>query len=303
MEKTTFGKTGLTVSRLGFGGAPIGLLETGRTEVANILNLLLDEGVNLLDTAACYAGSEVAIGEAVGHRRDEYVIVSKCGHKVDGVQAAEWTGAIVTETVERALHRLKTDRIDVMLLHSCTMEVLEQGDVVAALLKARDAGKIRFAGYSGDNEEAAWAIANPELDVVEMSVNLCDQANIAAIPSGDRVGLIAKRPVANAAWRDDLPGFYSDYAQPYRDRFSHMKLSPADLGFEGDPADAWPEIALRFAFACTDVAIAGTTSPRNARANIAAARKGPLSPPAVETIREAFRAGQTAAGELWPGLT
>ncbi len=57
MEKRTFGKTGLKVSVLGFGAAPIGVLETEQDRVSAILGTLLDQGVNLIDTAAMYRGS------------------------------------------------------------------------------------------------------------------------------------------------------------------------------------------------------------------------------------------------------
>ena len=66
MERRTFGRTGLDVSVLGFGGAPIGVLETGQAEVDGLLGLLLDHGVNLIDTAAGYRGSEEAIGRSIG---------------------------------------------------------------------------------------------------------------------------------------------------------------------------------------------------------------------------------------------
>jgi len=69
MKKTQFGRTGLQVSQLGFGAAPIGYLNTEREKVRKILNLLLDRGVNVIDTAASYEGSEEAIAEAIGHRR------------------------------------------------------------------------------------------------------------------------------------------------------------------------------------------------------------------------------------------
>ena len=73
----------MQVSPLGFGGAPIGYLATGQQQVARILNLLLDAGVNVIDTAECYPGSEPLIGQAVGHRRKEFVLVTKCGHQAD----------------------------------------------------------------------------------------------------------------------------------------------------------------------------------------------------------------------------
>jgi aryl-alcohol dehydrogenase-like predicted oxidoreductase len=115
MEKRRFGKTGHDISVLGFGGAPIGFLETEQQRVARILNILLDEGVNLIDTAAAYHGSEEAIGKAVSHRRSEYVLVSKCGEP-GTPESDAWKPASLTQTVDRALSRLKTDHLDVMLL-------------------------------------------------------------------------------------------------------------------------------------------------------------------------------------------
>src|SRR5215212_523907 len=79
MKKIPFGRTGLDVSVLGYGAAPIGYLATEQEKVTRILNLLLDQGVNLIDTAASYKGSEEMIAKAIGHRRSEFVLVSKCG--------------------------------------------------------------------------------------------------------------------------------------------------------------------------------------------------------------------------------
>src|SRR5438093_12826168 len=119
MEKRVFGRTGMQVSVLGFGAAPIGYLGIDRERVANILNLLLDRGINVIDTAASYPGSEEVIGEKAGHRREQFVLVSKCGQKVPGVSGQDWSAKLIDETVDRSLRRLRTDRLDVMLLHSC----------------------------------------------------------------------------------------------------------------------------------------------------------------------------------------
>lgn len=303
-----FGKTGLEVSPLGFGGGPIGYLAASPTQVERVFNHLLDGGVNVIDTAACYHDSESLIGRAVGHRRGEFILVSKCGHQVNGVTGAEWSAELIMQTVDRTLKRLCTDHLDVMLLHSCELSVLERGDAVGALVKAREAGKLRFIGYSGDNDAAAYAASLPEVSVVEMSVNLCDQANLdTVLPTARKqgIGIIAKRPVANAAWKQaSLPGIYSGYAKPYADRLQQMGLKPSDFGFDGDPQAAWPELALRFTLSLPDVhvAIAGTTSPDNARANIQTAEKGPLPETTVKKIRETFRRAASRAGLSWKGL-
>ena len=180
MERRAFGNTGLAVSVVGFGGAPIGFLEAEQAQVGVMLNTLLDRGLNLIDTAAMYAGSEEAIGKAIGPRRDEVVLVTKCPNPMaDGDDC--WSAAKITQSVERSLQRLRTSRLDVVLLHSCGLDVLQQGEALAALLRLRDAGKIRCVGYSGDNETALYAAGLPDIAVIETSVNVCDQANLKGV--------------------------------------------------------------------------------------------------------------------------
>jgi aryl-alcohol dehydrogenase-like predicted oxidoreductase len=307
MEKRRLGRTGLEVSALGFGGGPVGFLSTEQGKVAEILNYLLDNGVNFVDTAAGYPGSEEAIGNAVGSRRDEYVLVSKCGQAFDDLDGEAWSPTVITQTVDRALRRLKTDHLDVMLLHSCDQEVLEKGEAVEALVKARDAGKIRHVGYSGDNEAALYAAGLDAVDVIETSVNICDQANIdTLLPEAQKrdIGIIVKRPVANAAWLGvgEQPGFYANYTTTYAERFAAMGLSPGDLGFAGGD-DAWPMIALRFTLSQSGVttAIVGTTNPVNAKRNIATAAEGPLPDAAIDAIQAAFASAESASGSQWTG--
>ena len=310
METTPFGRTGLKVSRIAFGAGPIGYLGASEAQAAKVLDLLLDRGVNLIDTAAAYLGSEELIGKALGAggRRDDVLLLSKCGRKVEGVQGEDWSARLVTETVDRSLRRLGTDHLDVMLLHSCGLEVLRRGEALGALIRAREAGKIRFAGYSGDNEAATFATGLPGVDVLMCSASICDQANLeGALPAAARAGtaVIAKRSVANAAWKpsEAQQGVYRDYVKPYADRFRAMALDPAALGFPG--AAAWMEIALRFTLALPEVHAlsVGTTSLANAEANLRLAEAGPLAPGAVQAIRQAFLGAQRASGSAWPGLT
>jgi aryl-alcohol dehydrogenase-like predicted oxidoreductase len=308
MKRSPFGRTGFDVSPLGFGAAPIGYLKTDRDRVATILSFLLDNGVNLLDTAASYPGSEEAIAETVGSRRDQFVLVSKCGTKLPDLDGEPFSAELVSKTVDRSLKRLRVEQIDVMLLHSCDLKALQQGDALGALVKAREQGKIKFAGYSGDNEAAAFAAALPDVAVIETSVSIADQRNIDVVLPVARkhdVGVLAKRPVANAAWKeiDQQQGLYKNYAKTYTDRLRDMRLDAAKLGFGGPAAEAWPELALRFTLSQPGVhcAIIGTTSPENARKNIGYAAKGSLSEDVVTKIREAFATADLEG--TWTGQT
>jgi aryl-alcohol dehydrogenase-like predicted oxidoreductase len=305
MTKLPFGKTGYTVSALGFGGAPIAYLDADQERVGTILNMMLDSGVNLLDTGASYPGSEELIAKTVGHRRGEYVLVTKCGGALPDIDLAAWSPELITRTIERSLKNLNTDHLDVMLLHSCNLNVLQTGGVIEPLVKARDAGKIRFLGYSGDNEAAAYAAALPDVAVIETSVNICDQVNLGkVIPlcRKNNLGVLAKRPIANACWKDtsEQQGLYKTYAKVYTDRLTQMKVTPAQLGFDDN---AWMEIALRFTLSQPGVhcAIIGTQNVENARANVALANKGPLSDEVVRKIRDAFQ--QADPNGTWTGQT
>ena len=298
LPKRKLGKTDLDVSVVGFGAAPAAFLKHDRDAAADMIRGLLDRGVNLIDTATAYPGSHQFIGEYLSDRRDDYVLVSKVGSSGN---KDSFDPKRVAKQVDDALKNMKTDRVDVMLLHSCPLDVLEADDALGALVEAREAGKIRFCGYSGDNEAAAFACRLPDIAVLETSVNIADQANIdKALPLAKThdVGVIAKRPIANAAWKDlsEQKGMYQKYAADYTERLSKMDLDPSQFGLD------WAELALRFTLAqpAVTTAIIGTTNPDHAYPNLDLAAKGPLEAETVEQIRAAFA---QAADDSWTGQT
>lgn len=308
MERVLLGKTELNVSRLGYGGAPIGFLETDQQAVSRILHYLLDRGVNLIDTAALYRGSEEAIGKALVGRRDEVVLVSKGGPEETDLPGTAWSEELILASIDRSLKRLQTDYLDVFLLHTCDHAVLERGEALAAVLKAVKAGKVRHVGYSGDNAEAAFAAGLEDISVIEMSINIADQANIDSVLPRCRerdLGVIAKRPLANAAWNPlgRLRGMYRNYAEVYHKRLQAMNVTPMELGYSGHVEVEWPEIALKFALYHEGVhsAIVGTTSKTNAEANLMAAEKNPLREEVVTRLQAAFKKAEEEAGETWLG--
>jgi aryl-alcohol dehydrogenase-like predicted oxidoreductase len=143
--------------------------------------------------------------------------------------------------------------------------VLEHGEVIQALLDARQAGKTRFVGYSGDNEAARWAIESGHFDTLQISFNLVDQEprkELLPLAQEKGIGVIIKRPIANAVW--GAPDGSS--RQAYRDRARRMiEMGP----IPGAPIDPIL-LALGFTFAHdeVDVAIVGTRDPAHMRANI-----------------------------------
>jgi aryl-alcohol dehydrogenase-like predicted oxidoreductase len=289
MRRRPFGATGLSVTPVGLGGGQIGEASVSDASAAAVLDAALDAGVGLIDTARGYGSSEERIGRVLGPRRSEFVLVTKVGYDVEG--EADWTAAAVTGGIERALRTLRTDVLDVALLHSCSLDVLEQGDVTSALLAARDGGKVRVAGYSGENEALAWAVRSGSFDAIETSVNLVDQWSLIHVlpeAAAAGMGVIAKRPLANAAWRfiERPRGLYGE---EYWERLRTMGLTPED----GD----WAGTAARFAAFAPGVsaAIVGTASPAHLRDAVAAVERGPLPGAEVKRWREAW------ARFAWPG--
>ena len=190
---------------------------------ARVLNAALDAGINFLDTAACYGLSEELIGQSVSGRRSEFYLATKAGHVVGGYEGDEWTAQTIHDSIDRSLKRLKTDYLDLVQLHSCSVAVLERGEAVQALQDAQRAGKVRYVGYSGDNDAAAWAVRSGLFDTLQTSFNLVDQKarfDLLDAAKAGEMGVIVKRPIANSAWGAGKSP--SSYADPYFERAQKM---------------------------------------------------------------------------------
>lgn len=281
MERRPLGKTGLEVSALGFGGAEIGFQSAALDTVERLLGSALDAGLNVIDTGECYAGSEELIGKAVGHRRDAFHLFTKCGH-ASGLPGEDWDPDMLRASIDRSLQRLGTDRIDLIQLHSCDEAKLRAGDAIAVLQEARDAGKTRLLGYSGDHDAARYAVECGAFDTLQTSVSIADQEPITltlplALERG--MGVIAKRPIANAAWtKETMPE--SEYAYPYFQRLRSLAYD-----FLGGPDAAGTALRFTLAQPAVSTAIVGTQNPDRWLSNARLLDAGPLPPAQVEAIR------------------
>lgn len=275
MRTRALGDTGLQVSELGLGAGPLGGNELDDAAAVRLIHAAIDRGVTLIDTAPSYGRSEIRIGEALRGRRERVVLSTKLGYGVPGVP--DWTGACITGGVDAALARMGVDRIDIAHLHSCPCEVLERTDVIDALEHAVRAGKVRVAAYSGDNLALRFAIESGRFGVVQCSVSVADQRALDWLPARG-IGVLAKRTLANGAWRLGEQPREPDRAEYWR-RFRALGLT-LDAAY-----------LLRFVLAEPRVssALVGTTSVANLDALCAAAEAGPLPPDEVARAREAFR--------------
>jgi aryl-alcohol dehydrogenase-like predicted oxidoreductase len=294
MQQHPLGATGLRVSTLGFGAMHLNDERTSEADAARLLNQVLDLGITLIDTARGYGLSEERIGRHLAHRRSEFVLSTKIGYGIAGVP--DWTAECIYAGVDAALARLRCEVLDIVHLHSCPLPVLQQGEVVDALQRCQQAGKLRVAAYSGDNAELAWALSSGAFGSVQTSISLCDQINLAGhlpLAQANGMGVLAKRAVAGSVWRQSQrPDTYAE--AHYWDRWQAMALPP--------PADAgsWNEAALRFtAFtpgvSCT---LVGTRQLAHLEQNLRWIGHGPL--PAQQVA--AMRAAWAREDQGWVGL-
>ncbi len=286
MEKRAFGRTGMQVSVLGFGGSEIGHQGALQADVDRLLNSALDAGLNVIDTAECYKNSEELIGKAVGHRRREYFLFTKVGHENGWDAGEDYSAASIARSIERSLKRLKTDVLDLVQLHSCSAATLKKGEAIEALGKARAAGRTRFIGYSGDSTDALFAIESGAFDALQTSVSIADQESIdLLLPAATKrgMGVIAKRPIANAAWRySETPE--NDYYTEYWKRLRELRF---DFAVPGSAKPEAASIALRFTLAMPGVhtAIVGTKNPDRWKQNAELLKAGPLPKGQIDAIR------------------
>jgi aryl-alcohol dehydrogenase-like predicted oxidoreductase len=296
IERRRLGRTDMVASVLGFGGAEIGYQAVAERTVARLLDGALDAGLNVIDTAECYEDSEGLIGRAVGARRGEFYLFTKCGHAA-GWSRPDWRPASILAGLERSLRRLGTDRVDLLQLHSCSLAELRRGDVIGALERAREQGKTRYIGYSGDGEAARFAVECGRFDTLQTSVSLADQEAIdLTLPAARArgMGVIAKRPLANVAWR-----YARKPAEPYHQAY-WTRLRALDYGVLKGDAEAAVGAALRFTLSVPGLhtAIVGTTRPDRWRQNATLLAAGSLPPREFEAIRARWR---DVAEPSWTG--
>lgn len=153
MRYHNLGATGLRVSRIGFGAAPLGD-EYGRADAAEMeraLHYAIDNGINFIDVAPYYGRTlaETRLGQMLQGRRHEVVLATKCArYDVDGF---DFSAAGVRRMADESLRRLKTDYLDILHIHDvefgCKRQIVEE--TLPAAMKLQQAGKARFIGITG----------------------------------------------------------------------------------------------------------------------------------------------------------
>ena len=211
MQYRPLGKTGASISALGFGAFKIGrnqqikysqaydLPDDRSTET--LLNSILDLGINHIDTAPAYGISEERIGRFLSHRRQEFLLSTKIGETFEnGKSTYDYSRDSLEASIERSLKRLKTDVLDLVLIHSNGQdeEILQHSAAVEVLQRFRDAGQIRWIGLSGKTVSGAiealdWA------DVLMVEYHLEDRSHASVIQTAtdQGIGVLVKKGLAS----------------------------------------------------------------------------------------------------------
>ena len=198
MEYRTLGKTGLNISRLGFGGIPIQRIDAEGTKA--LMHQMKDAGVNFIDTARGYTVSEEYLGYALEGIREHFIIATKSMSRTKDAMAAD---------IDISLKNLRTDYIDLYQIHNATPEQLQQvmapGGALEALQEAKAAGKIGHIGLTSHSLDTfKMALELPWVETFMFPYNIVEtQAEKLIAECGKRnIGFIVMKPLAGGAIED-----------------------------------------------------------------------------------------------------
>lgn len=280
MEKRILGKTGIEISALGYGGMELHYLD--EKCVYELLNKVLDNGITYIDTSPEYAMSEYYIGKSISHRRNEFILATKCCDNMTGEGPLYiFDKKTVIANVEESLRLMKTDYIDVMQIHGAIPEYLSggsAGEVWETLRELKKSGKILHIGTTVCNKQpefygypanygynsilrfASW----PEMEVIQLVYGCMTRLSENVIQKAYddyKTGVVAR-------------GIIKSYAHIYMERLEVSHLS--ELFEEGETKN---DFFIRYALSHPGVAcsLIGTKSKTHLLDNIKAANKGPLS--------------------------
>lgn len=287
LPRQTLGRTGMNVTTLGYGamelrGAPRGP-EITDDEARDILAAVLDTGINYIDTSPDYGRSEELIGRFIAGRRSDYFLASKCGCLVGATPAPAgqrnphvFTAENVRAGVEQSLRRMNTDYLDLVQFHASPTraELTAEGGLDELLTLQRE-GKVRFVGMSGTLPNLPDQIAMGVFDAFQIPYSALQREHEDAVAraSAAGAGIVIRGGAARGAptdWENRSTAMMAPGQM--KDRWELARLDELLDGMDR------MEFTLRFTLSNPDLdtTIVGTRNPDHLRANVAAARKGPL---------------------------
>ena len=316
MEYRTLGRTGWNISVIGFGAWGIGGGDWGTTDDKTSLAALhraIDLGVNFIDTADVYGDghSERLIAEVRKARREQLIIATKAGRRLNPHTASGYNRQNLTSFVERSLQNLQTETLDLLQLHSPPSEVYHMPEVFAILDDLAQQGKIRFYGVSVERvDEALKAITYPNVQSIQIIFNMFrfkPSEQFFAAAREHRVGILARVPLASGLLTGKFNSQTQFAANDHRMYNRHGEAFDQGETFSGvdyetglqavealrplvPPGATMAQLALRWILMFPEVTstIPGAKSPEQAENNVKAAELPPLSDETMQRVREVY---------------
>jgi aryl-alcohol dehydrogenase-like predicted oxidoreductase len=312
MRYRELGKTGLSVSEVGFGGWGIGgagWIGARDDESKRALHRAIDAGLTFIDTAWGYGDghSERLIGEIVRGRSERVYVATKVPPRNrvwparhDSHVDDTFPGAYLREYTEKSLRNLGLEALDVQQLHVWSPSWLEQGDWLDEVRRLKDEGKIRFFGLSLNDHEPATgltAVRSGVVDTVQVIYNVFDQSpedELLSACAEHGVGVIVRVPLDEGGLTGRITPETTfpdgDWRHRYftgdrkREVYERARAITADLD---EPLERLPEIALRYVLSnpAVSTVIPGMRSVRNVERNVAVADGRGLPEESVATLK------------------
>jgi len=211
MKYKTLGSTGIDVSIIGLGTVKFGRDQAVKYPDAfkipddaaalSLINCAKNLGINLIDTAPAYGNSEERLGCLLKDNRKDWIICSKVGEEfVNGKSSYDFSRQHTLASIDRSLKRLRTDYIDIVLVHSDgnDLDILNHFGTLAVLAELKQQGKIRAFGFSGKTIEGGIQAAS-QSDVVMVTYNLNEQDEKPVLDfcRDHRKGVLIKKALAS----------------------------------------------------------------------------------------------------------
>lgn len=307
MRYRKLGRTGFEVSEISLGtveiGMAYGIAENGAASppdeaaAGRLLHRALDLGINFIDTARAYGESEGIIGRALRGRRKEFYLASKVVAPPKDTATPAAVRDRVRESVQESLHQLQTDVIDMVMIHSAPLDVIQSGDVLEVLQDYKQKGVIRATGASVYGEEAALAaIATGACDCLQIAYSVLDRR-----PESQVVGAAAQADVGLVARSVLLKGALTDRCRHLPDALAGLKEAVGRMQALADRAGmSLPELAYRYVLSqdSPQTALVGTGSIPELEQAVGFASRGPLSSEQMSAIHAI---AMPSADDLNPG--
>ena len=273
LPTAVLGRTGLKVTRLGYGTASD---KPDEGSWQRILPAVLDLGINFIDTSNDYGTSwgmaaEDMIGKYISHRRSEYYIATKCGCAPPGSHI--WNRENTLRGLHESLQRLNTDYIDVMQYHNPTVDDVEGEDLVAVLEEMKTQGKVRWLGMSTTLPHITTYIDWGVFDVLQLPSSALEREHEDWITKAADVGI-------GIVIRGGVAQGEPDWNSSERRESKWQKFEEAGLDDLRESGESRTTFILRYTLSHphSHTNIVGTLNPDHLIANADGVMNGPLSP-------------------------